>query len=285
VRERLLPKLAAGTAIGTVALLGSAGLPGRVDVVASASTGGWTLDGAAAFVSDLTVADVVIVAAASAEDELLLFVVEPDADGVTIASTPSYDPTRTFGRLSLTGVQLPADALLVEPALGGDAYWYLLRRAAIAISADALGGAERILEITLAYMRERRQFGQPIGAFQALKHRAADVAMAIEMARGAVDYATGVRELSAMAVAAAIAKTQAGQAYAHAAAESVSLHGGIGYTLEHPAHIYLKRAKLDQLWFGSSEWHQDQLATLALRRTTSGAEPARRPATTAASRG
>jgi alkylation response protein AidB-like acyl-CoA dehydrogenase len=285
LRRRLLPRLADGSVIGTAALLGASGVPGRIEVAATPTDGGWSLTGTASFVSDLLLADIVVVAAISPQGTILLFLLDPDTDGVTAAATPAYDPTRAFGALSLLNVRLAADALLVEPDLGAAAYFYLLRRAAITISADCVGGAERILEITLAYMRERHQFGRPIGAFQALKHRAADVAMAIETARGAVEYATGTTKLSALMAAAAIAKAQAADAYALAAAEAVSLHGGIGYTLEHPAHVYLKRAKFNQLWFGSSEWHLEQLATLALTDPHPKSDGGRPPVTTVRSGG
>jgi alkylation response protein AidB-like acyl-CoA dehydrogenase len=139
---------------------------------------------------------------------------------------------------------------------------------AIAVCADAVGATERMLEVSSAYAKERTQFGRPIGSFQAVKHHCADMLIAVEGSRAAVAYATDVLDdpQDDPATGASVAKSYVGPSCAHACQTAVQVHGGIGFTWEHDAHLHLKRAKLDEALFGGAAWHRRRLgATLVAR--------------------
>ena len=254
LRDAWLPRVASGDAVVTAAL--------GTGVTARPAGGAIVLDGAADFVVDLVAADAVVVAAA-ADDGTALYLVPTHAAGMTVEERPVHDRTRRLARLVL-------DGLVAEPAwrLGDDRLSGLLAdRGALAVAADCLGGAERALEITLDHLRTREQFGRPLGSFQALKHRCADMFLAVTAARGAVEHAAAVllRE-DERAVAVSIAKACAGEAYAHVAAEGVQMHGGIGFTWEHDMHLHLKRAMLNEVLFGDGDAHRDRLDGVILPR-------------------
>ena len=268
-RAAWLPRIASGEAIVTAAVDGGAGAALTLDARGSgpdsrgsapgargsaADTPGSAADtpgpaparltGAIAFVPDLDVADAVVVAAGDA-----LFLVS--ASDLEPVAQPTHDRTRSLFSAHLRGVA-------ADPMPGSAQT--LRDRAAIALAADCVGGAAAALDMTVAYLQDRRQFGKPIGAFQALQHRAADMLLALENARSAAAHAA----TDPTPAAASIAKSVAGEAFVHVAAETVSLHGGIGFTWEHDAHRFLKRAKLNQAWMGDTGAHRERLARLAL---------------------
>jgi alkylation response protein AidB-like acyl-CoA dehydrogenase len=264
-RARWLPRVADGDARMTAAVGGRRGIPGTCDVQARAEDDGWTLHGSAGFVLSAPDVDALAVAARHDHGGLTLFLVEAGTPGLDIVPRPTLDASRTLGDLELDGVRVTAADALGAPGQGAGAIARLADRAAVAIAADAVGGAEFLLELTVAYLKDREQFGRPIGSFQALKHRAADMLVELTCAREAVAHAARVAPDDAQAHAAAsIAKAQAGETFALLAGESVSLHGGIGFTWEHDCHLYLKRAGLDRELFGPTAWHHDRLARLAL---------------------
>jgi alkylation response protein AidB-like acyl-CoA dehydrogenase len=266
-RERWLPRIAEGDAIVTAALTGASGDPGAIDLVAVPDGDGWRLDGVGGFVPELEAADAVVVAARETDgDGVTLFLVEATADGLDRANVPMVDATRRFGQLTATAVRLGSEQLIGAPGAGRDVREQLLRRAAVATAADSVGGAEWVLEATVEYLKTRVQFGRPIGSFQALKHRCADMLFALEASRGAVDHAAA-RIDDPDQTPASIAKSYAGDAYVKIAQEGVQMHGGIGYTWEHDLHLYLKRARLNQLLFGDSPFHRAVLAQAALTRS------------------
>ena len=185
-----------------------------------------------------------------AEDRLWLV---ERSDAVATAPQTSMDQTRPLARMTFTDA--PAEPI-ADPAAALAA---LRRWGWTLIAADALGGAQACLDRTAAYARERVQFGRPIGTFQAVKHALADIAVEIEQARSAVYWAAAEPE---DALAAHAAKAVACQAYTDAAAAMIQLHGGIGFTWEHDAHLFFKRARADRSWMGTPEWHLDQVAAL-----------------------
>jgi alkylation response protein AidB-like acyl-CoA dehydrogenase len=134
--------------------------------------------------------------------------------------------------------------------------------AAAALAAEQVGGAQRVLEMSVEYAKMRVQFGRPIGSFQAIKHRCADMFLAVESARAAAHHAawSAVDDPNAFPVAASLAKAHCSTAFATAAAENIQIHGGIGFTWEHPAHLYFKRAKSGELLFGDPVYHRDLIA-------------------------
>ncbi|GAA2454456.1 acyl-CoA dehydrogenase family protein [Actinomadura vinacea] len=258
-----LPGIAAGETTATLALAeGDARWddPAGVSTAATRTGSGWELTGKKLFVLDGLSADLVLVAARTgpAPEDLGLFAVEGGAPGLVRAAMTTLDPTRKQARLELGGVP----ARLVGPA---DGAWPLIRKvldlAAVGLACEQTAGAERVLEMAVEYAKTRHQFARPIGSFQAIKHRCADMALGIDAARSAAAYAVwaasgGPAELP---VAAAMAKATCSEAFVFAAAENVQVHGGIGFTWEHPAHLYFRRAKSGALLFGDPAHHRDRL--------------------------
>ena len=181
-----------------------------------------------------------------------------------ITAESPHDATRTLGRLRLDQHPVPAERLLAEGAAAEQLRERLMDHAALALAADSIGGAAAIFDITLEYLKTRRQFDRPIGSFQALKHRCATLRIRQRAAEASLlrarEASTGGIERPS--TAASIAKFEACDAYLAIAAQAIQLHGGIGFTWEHSCHLFLKRAKLNQVMFGSSGWHQDRVASL-----------------------
>jgi alkylation response protein AidB-like acyl-CoA dehydrogenase len=218
------------------------------------------LTGVVAGVADALPASVLLVPADGVPSGL--YTVEAGAPGLTVTPVVSLDQTRPLADLSLDSV--PARLLASGPD-AGRAVAAALAAGAAMLAAEQLGVAERCLEMTVTYLKERYQFARPIGSFQALKHRAADLWVAISQARAASRYAAAcLADGDADApVAVALAKAACGDAATLAAQECVQLHGGIGFTWEHPAHLYLKRATSSSIGFGTPDWHRASLASLA----------------------
>jgi len=258
-KDALLPGMASGETIATVAYVeGERGWdPADVSLTATQSGGTWTLSGTKRFVLDGHVADVLLVVARTPEG-LGIFRVDASAAGVTRTAVPTLDLTRKLSDVTLAD----APATLVS---AGDATRGLERaiaRTVAALAAEQVGGAQRCLDTSVEFARTRHQFGRPIGSFQAIKHRCADMLVHVEFARSAAYYASfaaaeGGEELP---VAASIAKAYCSEAYFRAAADTIQIHGGMGFTWEHPAHLYFKRAKSTETLFGSPVSHRERLA-------------------------
>jgi alkylation response protein AidB-like acyl-CoA dehydrogenase len=222
--------------------------------------GTYRLSGSAAGLADALPADVLLVPVDGVP--FGLYAVPADAAGVTLRPVVSLDATRQLADLTLADV--PARQLAAGPA-AEQAVAAALSAGAAILASEQLGVAERCLEMTVAYLKERRQFARPIGSFQALKHRLADLWVAVTQARAAARYAaaclaTGDADAP---VAVALAKAACSDAAVKAGQETVQLHGGIGFTWEHPAHLYLKRAKSGSIGFGTADRHRASLAALA----------------------
>lgn len=244
--ERLLPPIAEGRSVAALAWTSA---EGRWDPDTAACTAdGGVLEGTAHFVLDGDTADVLLVVA-RAGDELALFEVEPAGQGVSRRHTPTMDASRRLAEVRLTraaGRRIGTGDF--RPAL------HRVRDLACAmLAAEQAGAAERALEITVAYTKEREQFGRPIGGFQALKHRMADMYVLVETARSAAlaaaTFAEDRERLSA------VAKVHCSRALSTVAAEMIQLHGGIGITWEHPAHRYFKRAHSSEQLLGRPHEH------------------------------
>lgn len=229
-------------------LLAGRHLVAVVDDPADALGAGTTLDGASGFVLDAAGADLVLILG---RDRVAA--VGAGERGVALESAPSMDPTRRIGRLTAAGAPVIV--------LGRDAACRR-REGAIFVAAEALGVAERTLELSVEYAKVRRQFGRPIGTFQAIKHRCADMAVRAEVARSSVTYAAvALDEEGGGALRhVAMAKALAGSAAIANATDNVQNHGGMGYTWESDAHLYLKRARLLEHCFGTRTAHLDALA-------------------------
>ncbi|GAA3146855.1 acyl-CoA dehydrogenase family protein [Planomonospora alba] len=234
-----LPGLADGSLIGALACaeVAAGGSPG----VRLGAEG--RLYGTAGHVLGGDVADVLLVAAASG-DGVMLCGVRRDAPGLAVSVPPVLDPTRPQARITFTGT--PATPLGVDGRRAVELLW-------TALAVESAGAARRCLSDTVDHLRRRRQFGRALGSFQALKHRCADLAVEIESAVSTAYYAAWAAAESPeeAAVVAPLAKAHCADVFWHAAAESMQLHGGIGFTWEHDAHLYLKRAKSTQLLYGA----------------------------------
>ena len=260
-KKAYLPGLASGELIGTVAFTEEDGSwdPGAIRMAAVADGDGWRLDGRKSFVLDGHTAGLILVVA-RAGDALSLFAVPADTPGLTRTALPTLDQTRKLARLEFAAVP----ATLVGAAGDGSAVLArVLDVAAIAQAAEQLGGAQRALDMAVEYAKVRHQFGRPIGSFQAIKHRCADLLLEVESLRSAVQYAAAaVAENSdEVPVVASLVKAYASDVYFHVAAENIQIHGGIGFTWEHDAHLYFKRAKASELFLGDASYHREHLAT------------------------
>ncbi len=259
-RRRWLPAVAAGDARASVAFLDS-----ELDWDAPAvttraeSTGrGWRLTGIKHFVPWAHVADVVIVPAQTPEG-LVLFLLDSQAAGVTLTPMSGIDPGTRWCSLRLDGVSLPADARLGAP--GAPVLEGLLRRGAVGAAAEMLGAARRCLDLAVGYAKVREQFGQPIGAFQAIRHTCAEMLMEIENAHAAVYYAAWALDAGAedAAVAASVTKAYVSEAARKVCGAAIQVHGGIGFTWEYDLHLYFKRAKALEPMYGDAEYHREVL--------------------------
>lgn len=257
-RARWLPAIADGSMTATLALAEAGGSWQLEDIETSAESE--TVTGTKMFVVDGHTADLILVVARTGAGPGL-FAVDGDAPGVTRTRLETLDPTRRLARIDLDG----APAQRVGP--DGDASEYLrtvLDLVAVALAAEQVGGAQACLDAAVAYAKVRVQFGRPIGSFQAVKHKCADMLVAVEGARSAAHHASAVAAegSSELPVSAALAGAHCAQAFTHAAKENIQIHGGIGYTWEHDAHLYLKRAKSSEQLFGGPATHRTRLADL-----------------------
>ncbi|MFD7504136.1 acyl-CoA dehydrogenase family protein [Streptomyces sp. NPDC059850] len=256
--ERYLPRIADGTLTATVAGFGDDG-PG---VIAEQGGAGWVLRGRADFVLDGAGVDLVLVRAGT-PDGPGLFACEPDP--ATCRRTPRrvLDETRRQALLEFRG----APATPVGAAEGaGATVSATLDTGRAALAAEQVGGSGHALDTTVEFVAQRHQFGRPIGSFQAVKHRLADVLVALEAARSASAYATACVAVAPpqLPVAATAAAVVCSETFRLATAEYVQLHGGIGFTWEHPAHLYVRRARAGEVLFGTADRHRARLAGLAL---------------------
>jgi alkylation response protein AidB-like acyl-CoA dehydrogenase len=260
-RKELLVGIAAGKSIVSVAHAEDNGrwdLAG-VEMRAEKSEDGFSLTGRKCWVLDGHVADVVL-AVARHGDGLGLFRVAGAANGLTRTLVPSLDLTRKLARLDFSGT--PAELVSRGDQTGPLERVLALTQAALA--AEQVGGAQLCLETAVEYAKTRLQFGRPIGSYQAIKHKCADMLVEVEFAKSAA-YAACFAAASADAdflETAALAKAYCSEAYFHAAAENIQIHGGMGFTWELPLHLYFKRAKSSELFLGDAAYHRERLAEL-----------------------
>jgi len=259
-KKDLLPGIASGETIATLALTEDTGrwdLDG-ITLAATGKGGEWKLDGHKMFVIDGNSASLILVAARTAKG-VSLFAVDAEAAGVTRTALATMDQTRKQSRLEFNGT---AARLVGEEGGAGPALSRTLDLAAVALAAEQVGGAQRCLDMAVDYAKTRIQFGRPIGSFQAIKHKCADMLLEVESAKSAAYYAgwAAAEDSEELPVVASLAKSYCSEAYFHAAAENIQIHGGIGFTWEHDAHLYFKRAKSSELLLGDPSYHRELLA-------------------------
>jgi len=257
-RTRLLPGIASGDVIATVALAGDGGSWAADEPSATATPDGdgWRIDGHKSFVVDGAGADLLLVVARTA-DGAGVFEVTGNATGVERTPLTVMDQTRKLARIGFAGA--PARRLGGD---AGSAVEEMLDFARIALAADALGGTGRVLDMSVSYAKTREQFGRTIGSFQVIKHKCASMLVELESSRAAVYYALWAAATAQpdRPVVAPLVKAHCVDVYLAATGENIQIHGGIGFTWEHPAHLYLKRAKSSQALLGGSDFHRRLLA-------------------------
>jgi alkylation response protein AidB-like acyl-CoA dehydrogenase len=262
-RHDLLPGIASGGTVATLALTEDSGRWDEQGIRLTAAhdeAGGWRLTGVKTYVPDGHLADLLLVAARTPSGISLLAVETADAPGLTRIPLPTLDQTRKQARLEFTDT--PARLLGSEGAA-----WPALERtlatAAVLLSAEQVGGAAAALDAAVAYAKIREQYGRPIGSFQGIKHKCADMLMEIESARSAAYgglWALDAGDETEIAMAAALAQAVCSEAFTKVAADNIQVHGGIGFTWEHPAHLYFKRAKSSEVLLGTPSYHRELLA-------------------------
>jgi alkylation response protein AidB-like acyl-CoA dehydrogenase len=226
-------------------------------------SGGYRLDGTKMFVLDGHTANLIVVAARSAgsggTEGISFFIVPGDAPGLTRTALPTMDQTRKQAKLEFSGVSA---RLLGEEGAGWAALSKTLDQVAVCLAAEQVGGAQKCLDMSVEYAKVRIQFGRPIGSFQAIKHKCADMLLEVESSKSAAYYAgwAAAEDNDELPVVASLAKSYCSEAYFHAAAENIQIHGGIGFTWEHDAHLYFKRAKSSEILFGDPTYHRELLA-------------------------
>jgi alkylation response protein AidB-like acyl-CoA dehydrogenase len=265
-RRDFLPGIASGETVATLAFTEDDGSwqPDAIRLSADRSGAGWRLDGHKSFVLDGHTADLVLTVAVT-DGGLSLFAVDGGAAGAAGAAglsrtpLPALDQTRKLARLEFRAV---AGRLIGSPGDAAGVLDRVLDVTAIALAAEQLGGAQRALDMAVEYAKIRHQFGRPIGSFQAIKHRCADLLLEVESLRSAVSYAAEAvaADSDEIPVLASLVKAYGSETFFHVAAENIQIHGGIGFTWEHDAHLYLKRAKSSELFLGDGNYHRERLA-------------------------
>jgi alkylation response protein AidB-like acyl-CoA dehydrogenase len=270
-KRKYLSRISMGEAHATLALLEDSASwdPDAVRLEAHPTPAGFALNGRKMFVPDAAAADFLVCAARRGPD-LGLFIVPRDARGLTLSSLPAIDQTRKLYQASFADVPVAEEDFL---AIGDSARAALERAlavATVALAAEMVGGMQRVMEIAVEYAKARKQFGKPIGQFQAVQHLCADMLLLTESSRSAAYYAAwALQERAPEAdVAVSIAKAYASDAYREVGNRGIQVQGGMGFTWENNVHLYYKRAKASELMFGDATYHRERIARLAIDRPT-----------------
>ena len=270
-RQQMLPRLVRGEMKVCVALLEADGRydPRGIAMRASIRGNRATLNGTKLFVVDAHVSDYIICVARTRggrdpESGISLFVLDITSPGIACTPLMSIDQTRRLCEVSFTRVGVSLEAMLG----GRDAAWPTLQRAldkaTVALCAEMVGGAEKAMEMCVDYGKTRVQFGRPIGSFQAVKHKIADMKVWVENAKSVVHYAAWAvdRDAPEASRAASMAKAYCSEMYTQVTADGIQVHGGVGFTWDHHMHLYFKRAKSSEVLLGDSTWHRERTAAL-----------------------
>lgn len=269
-RASLLPAIAKGETRATLVFSDARGKPGVEGVVLELARreNGYCLSGEASYVTYGHAADLFVVAARSPGtrgiDGITLVALPSDTPGIGVDKLAMLDQTRPMARIHFDNVSVAPEQILGVAEKSGAAFEKALCHAQIALAAEQAGGAESALAITASYAGQRVQFGRPIGSFQAVKHRLADMMVQVEAAKSAVYYAACIADEDSdeLPEAAAIAKACCSDAFLDCAANMIQLHGGIGFTWEHDAHLYFKRARASATLLGTPQYHRERLAEI-----------------------
>lgn len=268
-KRDLLPKIATGDLIATVAYMEPAGRwdAGGIAMPAESEGGGFRLEGKKLYVPDAHVARSFLVAARTAdagENGITLFIVDAKHKGITVTPLKTMDQTRKLAEVTFADVHVAADAVVGRVNEGWALLAQVLDRAKVMLAAEMMGAAQKALEMSSEYAKIRVQFGRPVGSFQAVQHKCANMLLDVESAKSVVYYASWAvtNGIADAPLAAATAKTAASDAFRRTTGESIQVHGGIGFTWEHDMHLYFKRAKSSEFTFGDASFNRTQVANL-----------------------
>ena len=270
-KRQWLEPLAEGSLKATLAVMEPSGRidAGGITLKAERQGDSYSLSGTKLFVPDAHTADLIICAArtgdsANPDQGISLFAVDRESAGLDVTQLQTLDQTRRLYEVAFDGVLLPESRILGEAGQAWPVLETVLDKAAIGLSAEMVGGAQRMLDLSVEYSKERVQFGRPIGSFQAIQHKCADMLIYTEGARSAVYAAAWAasQEKEGLAVQASIAKAYTSDAFRFVAGEGIQIHGGMGFTWEEDPHLYLKRAKSAEVVFGDATYHRERIAGL-----------------------
>jgi alkylation response protein AidB-like acyl-CoA dehydrogenase len=266
-KKEVLGAIAEGSARATLALTEPSGRwdASGVTLAAKPASGGWRLDGIKLFVPDGASADYIVVAARTrgeGEDGISLFLVKGKPKGMTVRQLKTLDMTRRWNEVRFDGVELDATAMMGAPHQAWPALKRALEWATAALCAEMMGGAQKVLETSTEYAKTRHQFGKPIGIYQAVSHKLADMLVLSESGRSATYYAAWAVDADApdRSLASSMAKAYVSDAYRKVAGDGIQVHGGIGFTWEHDMHLYFKRAKASEVTLGDATYHRELVA-------------------------
>jgi alkylation response protein AidB-like acyl-CoA dehydrogenase len=266
-KKEALGAIAEGKARATLALTEPSGRwdASNVRLAATRAGGGWRLEGVKLFVPDAEAADYTVVVARTrgeGEDGITMFLVKGRPQGMRVTPVETLDMTRRWSEIKFDQVQLGDDAVMGSP----DKAWPRLKRAlewsTAALCAEMVGGVQKVLETSTDYAKTRHQFGKPIGIYQAVSHKLADMLVLSESGRSATYYAAWAVDADApdRSLASSMAKAYVSDAYRKVAGDGIQVHGGIGFTWEHDMHLYFKRAKSSEVTLGDATYHRELVA-------------------------
>ena len=266
-KKEVLGAISSGSARATLAFTEPSGRwdAGSVALSAKQSGGAWVLDGVKLFVSDAEAADYTVVVARTrgeGEEGITLFLVKGRPEGMTVSRLKTLDMTRRWSEVRFDGVKLDGDSVMGAVDKGWPALKRALEWATAALCAEMMGGAQKVLETSTEYAKTRHQFGKPIGIYQAVSHKLADMLVLSESGRSATYYAAWTVDADApdRSLASSMAKAYVSDAYRKIAGDGIQVHGGIGFTWEHDMHLYFKRAKSSEVTLGDATYHRELVA-------------------------
>jgi len=269
-QQTWLPKIASGDLKVTLAQLEPSGRwdGDGIALGAKPDGNGYKLGGTKLFVPDANVADLFVVAGrapgSKGTEGISLFLVDAKSPGVSVTMLKTMDQTRKLGEVVLKDVAVGADRVLGKPGAGWALLQRIVDRGKVGLAAEMCGGAQKVLEMSVDYAKVREQFGKPIGSFQAIQHKCANMLVEVESSKSITYYAAWAvaNDVAEAPLAAAMAKAYTSDAYRHTAGEGIQIHGGIGFTWEHDMHIFFKRAKSSEVTFGDATWNREIVAQL-----------------------
>ena len=274
-RTERLQAISEGRLKATIALLerDASWSAESVKLAATPTANGFKLNGTKLFVSDASVADCIITAA-RAESGVVLAFADRQTAGITINPMPAVDATRLLYAVEFNDVAVSAEDVISDNARASSSLEYALDVATLAVSAEMVGGMQLLLDASVEYAKTRKQFGKPIGQFQAIQHHCANMLLMSESARSAVYYAAWLmgNDLDQAPLAVSMAKVYASDSYREVGNLAIQVHGGIGFTWDENVHFYYKRAKASEVIFGDATYHRERIARLIVDRAS---EPAK----------